>query len=302
MNLSIDLITQDAIRFAVPLWLAGMGELIVERSGVVNIGIEGMMLTGALAGWMATVATGSPWIGLLAAAGAGVTLACLFAIVTLVFDADQVVAGTAINLLALGATGVGYKWCLQAGWAARQAHCFKPLDLPLGPLAALDQYGLCYATLALAAMIHTVLRFSRWGIELSALGDYPLAASAAGIRVNARRFACVLFGGLTAGLAGSYLSIMYTHQFNENMTAGRGFLALAMVIFGGWQPLGLILGGLFFGYVSVVQNFLEVSPLRWLPAPQILQMAPYVFTLIVLAGLMGRRRAPAALGQPFENE
>lgn len=297
-----DLITQDAIRSSVPLWLAGLGELVVQRAGVVNIGIEGMMLSGALAGWVATMATGSPWIGLLAAGAAGVLLAALFAVVSVGLGADQIVAGTAINLLAVGMTGMGFKLALHAGLAERRAEFFTPLDLSFLPFDALDQFGLFYATLLLAIAVSLVLSHTRFGIELIALGEYPVAADAAGVRVNLRRAGCVLFGGLLAGLAGSYLSIMFNTLFSDNMTAGRGFLALAMVIFGRWHPLGLLAGGLLFGYVYAIENYLEVSPLLYLPSPQILQMAPYLMTLIVLAGWMGRTRAPAALGQPFTRD
>jgi general nucleoside transport system permease protein len=233
---------------------------------------------------------------------AGIVLAALFAVVTLVFDADQVVAGTALNLIAVGTTGVGYRLCLQAGYAQSAAVFFEPVRMPWLPFAAFDQFGLFYALLVLGGMVHAMLRFTRFGVELSAMGEYPPAAQSAGIRVVARRAGCLFFGGATAGLAGAYLSIMFTHQFTQNMTAGRGFLALAMVIFGRWKPLGLLLGGLFFGYVYAVETFLEVSPLRGMPAPQLLQMSPYILTLIVLAGLMGRARAPAALGQPLDRE
>lgn len=300
MSISFDLVTQDALRSSVPLWLAGLGELIVERSGVINIGIEGMMLAGALAAWAATMATGSVWIGLAAAVAAGLLLAGLFAIATLIFDADQVVAGTAINLLAVGATGMGFKLCLDAGLADRRVVFFGPWDLSGLGLAALNQFGLFFATVGLAFLAYGLLRYTRWGIELTALGAYPKAPAAAGLWVNGRRALCVLVGGALAALAGSYLSIMFNTQFSENMTAGRGFLALAMVIFGRWHPLGLLGSGLLFGYIYAVANYLEVSPVSWLPSPQLLQMMPYVFSLVVLAGLMGRARAPAALGRPFE--
>jgi ABC-type uncharacterized transport system permease subunit len=299
VSLSFDFATQDAIRFAVPLWLAGRGETVVQRSGVLNIGIEGMMLAGALTGWAVGVATGSAVLALLAAATAAMVLAALFALATLVFDADQVVCGTALNLVAVGATSVGFKWCQAAGYTARVAPAFPRLELNL-PFDAFDQFPIAYATIALALLLHVYLRHMRWGVELTALGEYPAAAVAAGIRVRTRRFIAILFGGATAGLAGAYLSLMLTGQFGEHMTAGRGFLALAMVIFGRWQPPGLLLAGLFFGYLYAIQNTLEVSRPAWLPAPQLLQMMPYVCTLIVLAGLAGRTRAPSALGQPLE--
>jgi simple sugar transport system permease protein len=295
----LDQITHAAVQYAVPLWLAGLGELVVERAGVLNIGIEGMMLAGALAGWAVAAATGSPWLGLLAAAGAGLTLAALFALVTLVFDADQVVAGTAINLLAVGATGMGFKLCREAELTQRRLNLFEELRLS-EHIQTLNQFGLCYVTLLLAVAAYVLLRRTRFGIELIALGEYPPAAVAAGLRVRARRLVCVLFGGLTAGLAGSYLSVMFTHQFVDNMTAGRGFLALAMVIFGRWHPGGLLAGGMFFGYVYAMASYLEVRPEGPAIPPSLLAMAPYLLSLLVLAGLMGRTRPPAALGQALE--
>lgn len=305
MAVSFDVLTQSGIEFAVPLWLAGTGELVVQRGGMVNIGIEGMMLSGALAGWVVAVTTGSPWLGLLAAGLTGMALAGVFAVVTLVFDADQVVTGTALNLLAIGATGAGIKLAVAEGWGGRQVSFFEPIHVT-DAFGALNQFGLFYATILLMLAAHLFIRQTRWGVELTALGEYPRAVVSAGLRARWRRAGCVLFGGLTAGLAGSYLSIMFTHEFTDQMTAGRGFLALAMVVFGRWQPVGLLAGGLFFGYVYALQNHLhvfsrsEASP--WMPPSQILEMAPYVLTLLVLAGFAGRTRPPAALAQPLERE
>lgn len=302
MSYGLDRTVQSAIEFAVPLWLAGLGELVVQRSGVINIGIEGIMLCGALVAWVVTVMTGSAWLGLLAAAVAGLALAAIFALATLVFNADQVVAGTAMNMLALGATGVGFKLAIDAGLDKHTADHFRVITLKFLPFDALNQFSLFYLAILLAVVLHWLLANTRWGIELKALGDYPAAAHAAGVRVNARRFWAVLFGGVAAGLAGSYLSIMFIREFNPKITAGRGFLALAMVIFGRWHPLGVLAGGLFFGFVYAVEIQLEVSPVGWLPAPQLLQMAPYLLTLLVLAGWAGRTRSPAALGRPFGSD
>lgn len=302
MNLDPDILLQGAIAYAVPLWLAGTGELVVQRSGVINIGIEGMMLCGALAAWAATMATGSAWVGIGAAMSAGLLIAAVFALVSIVYRADQIVAGAAINLLAVGLTGLGFKLCIDAGYAEREAKFFSPHNFDWLGFSALDQFDLAFVALLLAAIIHVVLFRTRFGIELRSLGEFPEAVDAAGISVTRRRVACVLFGGLTAGLAGSYLSIMFNTQFNENMTAGRGFLALAMVVFGRWHPGGLIAGGLFFGAIYWLATSLEVSPIEGMPAPQLFQMAPYLLSLIVLAGVMGKTKAPAALGRAFERE
>ena len=299
MSLSADQITQAAIEFAVPLWLAGLGELVVQRAGVINIGIEGLMLAGAFAGWAIALTTGSAWLGLMAAAIAGMLLAGVFALVAVRFGADQIVTGTAINLLAVGATGMGFKIAVESELSDRTAAFFRPISFDALPFEALNQYGLCYTTILLALMLHYCLGRTRPGIELQSLGEYPAAADAMGIQVNRRRVVAVLFGGLTAGLAGSYLSLMFVRDFNENLVSGRGFLALAMVIFGRWRPMGLVLAGLFFGSVYAVETYLEVSSLPGMPAPQILQMSPYLLTIVALAGWAGRSRSPAALGQPF---
>ena len=293
MNLSIGPLLAGATGYAVPLWLAGVGELLAERSGVINIGLEGMMLTGALAAWATTVATGSAWTGVLAGAAAGVVMAALFALAVLVFDADQVVAGTALNLLGVGATGMGFKLCVDAGLTQRRVEFFEP--------SIFGQFWLCYAALATLLLIHLLLRHTRMGVEITALGEYPAAASAAGVHVNRRRAACVLFGGLTAGVAGSYLSIMFNTQFNPNMSAGRGFLALAMGIFGRWHPAGLAAGGLCFGVVYWLGKRWEIVA-AGAASVSLLEMLPYLLSLIVLAGFMGRTRAPAALGQAFERQ
>lgn len=299
MNISGDALLQGAFSYAVPLWLAGLGELIVQRAGVVNIGIEGMMLAGALAAWAVAATTGSAWAGVAAAAGAGLVLAALFAAVVLLFDADQVVAGTAVNLLAVGATGMGFKLCLEAGLAERYGVFFAPLSWEALPFEALNQFWPFFAAIILAAVMHVVLSRTVLGVEVKALGESPEAADAAGLHVRGWRLACILFGGLTAGVAGSYLSIMFNTQFNENMTAGRGFLALAMVIFGRWQPLGVIAAGLFFGVVYWVGKLMEISAAGSGLVP-LMDMSPYVLSLVVLAGWVGRTRAPAALGQPLE--
>lgn len=291
MSMSWGSLIAGAAAYAVPMWLAGVGELVSERAGVINIGIEGMMLTGALAAWATTAATGSAWAGVLAAAVAGLAMALLFVLASLVFDADQVVAGTALNLLAAGATGMGFKLCIAAGLTDRRALFFEPVYF--------GQFWLFYATLAVIAAVHLILRHTRHGIEITALGEYPAAARAMGIRVSVRRAACVMFGGVTAGVAGSYLSIMFNTQFNLDITAGRGFLALAMVIFGRWQPVGLLGGGLFFGLVYWLGKSWEISA-AGSSAVSLLGMLPYVLSLVMLAGFMGRGRAPAALGQPAE--
>lgn len=273
-----------ALLFATPLVVAAMGELVVERSGVVNIGIEGMMLTGAMAGWAVDGWKG-PAAGVIAACVAAVILAIPFAVATLVFAADQIVTGTGINLLALGVTGIAYK--------------LVPVEIQ-DRVVRINTIDMQIAAVVLTAAVWIFLRFTRSGLELIAVGESPLAAESAGVAVRRRRFMAILFGAATAGLAGSYLSIMYNATFNENMTDGRGFLALAIVIFGRWKPVGVIAAGIFFGFASALANHLET--IRGIPPTthRLFDALPYVVSLAALAGVAGKSAAPAALGIPYE--
>ncbi len=291
----------SATLFATPLLVAGAGELVVERAGVVNIGIEGMMLTGALAAWVVNGHVG-PGTGVLAGVGAAMILGLLFALAAVWLAADQIVSGTGINLLALGGTALASK-ALGA-------------KVPAG--TAISQWPMAIVAVILMAGVWAFMRFTRAGMELTAIGEAPRAADSAGIAVNRRRLAAVLFGSACAGLAGAYLSTMRVLGFTENMTEGQGFLALAMVIFGRWNALGVLLAGIFFGLVRAMANEAEaqrglIYPLvRWLTgflkeenrsaALQLLKALPYVVTLAALAGLAGRSRAPAELGKGWERE
>lgn len=303
-------IGQQAIAMAVPLWLAGAGELISERAGTVNIGIEGLMLIGAFVGWAVAVITGSAWAGAFAAMWAGAVIAAVFAIVVHGFRGDQIVAGLAVYLFAMGFTGVCYTRAVEAGYTSGRVF-FEPLaseslaGIPIvgrwlfSADGVLHQYGLFYVTLVVLLACHVYLKHTRWGLELRAVGENPRAADALGIHVNLRRACAVMFGGACAGLAGAYLTIMFTHQFVENVTAGIGFLALAIVIFGRWQPLGLLIAGLLFGVLKALA--VQAGDGMWsLPVPrQVPEMMPYVATIVLLAVLRKRTDAPEALGTAF---
>jgi simple sugar transport system permease protein len=273
--------------FATPLILAAVGELIVERAGVVNIGIEGMMLAGALGAWAANGWRG-PAVGVMGSMGAAIVLALPFAAATLLFAADQIVTGTGINLLALGLTGMIYK--------------LVP-DEMAGRVVGINPRWLMAATAALTAAAWTYLRFTRSGLELAAIGESPQAADTAGIAVNRRKFFALLFGAACAGLAGAYLSIMYTRAFTENMTDGRGFLALAIVIFGRWKAWGIVAAGLFFGLMQAIANSIETRGTGLSPATlRAFGMLPYVASLAALAGVAGKSGAPAGLGRAYVRE
>jgi ABC-type uncharacterized transport system permease subunit len=272
--------------FATPLILAALGELVVERAGVVNIGIEGMMLAGALGAWAADAWYG-PAAGVLASIAAAMVLALPFAVATLGFAADQIVTGTGINLLALGLTGMVYKLVPEER-AARVVGVNKAWLIVMTPL--------------MAAAVWCYLRYTRWGLELTAIGESPQAADTAGVAVNRRKFYAVMFGAACAGLAGAYLSIMYNRGFIENMTDGTGFLAVAMVIFGRWNAWGIVAAGLFFGLVRAIANLLEVRS-GFPPAMlRMFAMLPYVVSLAALAGVAGKSGSPAGLGKAYVRE
>ncbi len=284
----LSLLIPAALYFATPLILAGLGELVVERAGVVNIGIEGIMLTGALGAW-AVCGWHGPAAGILAAILAAVLLAIPFAIATLAFAADQIVTGTGINLLALGITGMAYK-LVPEEMARRVVGIDARWAIALTPFLALIVWG--------------YFRFTRSGLELAAIGESPQAADTAGIAVNRRKCCAILFGAACAGLGGAYLSIMYNRSFTENMTDGRGFLALAIVIFGRWHAAGVVAAGIFFGLMQALANVIETrSGAAFSPATlRLFGMLPYLASLAALAGVAGKSGAPADLGHAYIRE
>jgi len=271
--------------FATPLLVAAAGELVVERAGVVNIGVEGMMLAGALAAWVGNGYFGPAW-GLVGSVLAAALLATVFAAAAIGFGADQIVTGTGINLLALGATALAY----------------KRLDGPMAEktITAISPACMAWVALAMLAGAWAYLRYARGGLELVAVGESPEAADAAGVGVRRRRVGAILFGAACAGLAGAYLSTMRVQGFVENMTEGQGFLALAIVIFGRWHAGGVLAAGLFFGLVRALANLLETHSGFAGPSLQLLKIVPYAVSLLALAGVAGRSRAPAALGRAYE--
>ncbi len=303
-------VLKEAVTAAVPLVLAGYGELVNERAGIINVGIEGLMLMGCIGGFGVALLTGSAWLGVGGAVGAGVALAAVFALATVWFRADQVVAGTALTLLASGLSTTVWT-ALQPRLAPGAAipALFEPVTLPpaltriplIGP-ALFAQYGLFYVVFALGVLLWIGLRGTRAGLIIRALGDLPEACQAAGIRVRVWRTGCLLFAGACAGLAGAYLSIMRTHSFNVNMTGGQGFLVLALVIFGRWSVGGLVAGALLFGGLDGLQAYLRgpASPIA-LPH-QLFEMLPYVATLAALAVMARGRPGPAFLGRPWPED
>lgn len=300
----MEALVDAALRLAAPLMLAALGELLVERAGVVNVGIEGMMLCGAFAAFAASVASGSPALGVLAAVAAACAVGAVFAFFAVLRRADQIVVGTAVNLLALGATGLALRAMFPESVPTAPAlgEWLVPglASIPfLGP-ALFHQTPFSYLALGLAAACALLLARTRTGLRLRAVGEAARAADAEGVPVARVRSLAVLAGASLAGLAGAALPLAQSNTFAEGMTAGRGFIALAIVIFGRWRPGGVVLAALFFGATTALQFRLQARGLD-VPYPLAL-MLPYVLTLLVLALASGRTRAPADLGRPYRRE
>ncbi len=284
----------STVRLSTPLILAALGGLFSERSGVINIALEGMMLAGAFTGAAVTFATGSPWAGLLAAIVAGVAIALLHAVATIRYKGDQVVVGTAINILMLGLPGfLSGAFFLSSGSTPQ-----LPIEqlIPIAPIVI---------AFALVPASWYVLYRTPFGLRLRAVGENPAAADAAGIGVSAMRYSGVLMSGALAAIGGAYLSIGQSSLFTRNMTSGRGFIALAALIFGKWRPVQTMLACLFFGFMEAVtiqmQGVVRLPSGETIPV-HFIQMVPYVLTMVVLAGFIGHSQPPRALGRPYEKE
>jgi ABC-type uncharacterized transport system permease subunit len=283
------LLIASTIRLATPLAIAAMGELVAERAGVLNIGIEGMMLTGALAAFAVGTATGSLVLGCMAGIAAGVSLSALFAAFVLQRRADPIVCGTALNVLALGLTGVVFRSLNPPGSALARAP--QMIDLVPGVNVFV------FLALALVAGVIVFLSRTRTGLALRAVGERAEAAHVQGVDVLRLRWGAVLFGGACAGLAGASIVLWISDTFVEAMTSGRGFIALALVLFGGYRPLRIVGGALLFGAAVALQYRLQAAGSA-IPY-NLLLMTPYLLTLLVLALFAGRVRGPADLAKPF---
>jgi ABC-type uncharacterized transport system permease subunit len=279
------------LRVSTPLIFAALGGMASERAGVVNIALEGMMLVGAFAGAAVAAKAQSPWVGFAAAGGAGMALAAVYALFVIQWRSDQIVAGTAINLLAAGITPFLCK--LLYG---------STIGTPSLPLELRFQSAPAWIALGLALAAWAVLRGLPAGLWLRFAGEHPDALAAAGLRVKRVRWTAVLVSGLLAGLGGASLSIFLASSFTRGMTAGRGFMALAALIFGKWKPVPAALACLLFGLADALQIRLQGIVL-WGTEPvpvQFIQILPYVITVFVLAGWVGRSRAPKSLGLPLD--
>jgi simple sugar transport system permease protein len=292
------------IRTAVPLGLAALGELLVERAGLINIGLEGAILAGAFGALVGASAAGSVGAGFCAAAAGGLIVAILFALCVIWIRADQIIVGTALTLLSVGATGTLYRALFGSTGAALRIPTSEPIaipglaSVPLFGTALFDQPPITYLLYVIAPALAWWLSRTHAGLALRAIGERPDAAAAAGIAVDRVRVMAILVGGLLGGLAGGTLVLAQAGTFAEGMSAGRGFIAIAIVVLGRWTPRGVVAGALLFGAASALQYAFQA--MGWNVPYQVFLVVPYLLTLAALAGALGRATAPAALGRVLE--
>ena len=297
-------ILQSTVRNATPLVFAALGGLFSERSGVVNIGLEGLMLISAFAGVVGASLSGSAFVGLGTAVAAGLLFALIHALMCVTFEADQIISGTAINLLALGGTGFLMVTIFGSGGTSPQVEGFESIAIPvlsslpaIGP-ALFDQSLLVYLMYALVPIVSFVVFRTPFGLRLRGTGEVPEAVDTAGVNVARMRYYGVALSGVLAAFGGAYLSMGLLSAFTENMTGGRGFIALAALIFGRWNPIGAAGAALLFGFGEAITFRVNEQAVP----VEFIEMLPYILTIVVLAGFGGRAIAPAAIGKPYRKE
>jgi simple sugar transport system permease protein len=303
---------QSTLTAATPLTLGAMAGIFCERSGIINIAIEGMMLSGAFAGVAFASLFDSLWMGLLAASLTGGLMAALHAVLSIKYKVDQIISGTVINILAAGGTRfLNLRILEPAGLSTPGSFGLISIpvlsDIPIiGPILFQNQPTV-YLMLILLAAVNYLIFATPWGLRMRACGEHPSAADTVGVHVNRTRYISVIIGGLVAGIGGAYFSLGIVGTFEDGMTRGQGFVALAAMIFGNWNPIGAFMAALLFGFADAIQVKMQiiqpVLPFIDQPVPhQFLQMAPYILTIVVVAGVVGRSRAPAAEGKPYEKQ
>jgi ABC-type uncharacterized transport system permease subunit len=292
---------------SVPLTLGALSGVLCERAGVINVAIEGQFLVAAFTGALVGSATGNLWLGLVAGVLAGGLLGAALAVLSIRYLVDQIVVGVVLNLFAVGLTGfLTDRVLVPHQQTLNTPNVFDPIQIPLlskipviGPVL-FNQNIFVYLMFVLLAVVHVALFRTRWGLRVRAVGEHPRAADTVGIRVLAVRYRNVILGGMMAGLGGAYFTLGSVGSFSKDMTSGRGFIALAAMIFGHWSPLGAFAAALLFGFADALQSILAVLSV---PIPsQFLLMAPYIATILAVAGLVGRVRPPAADGQPYTKQ
>ncbi|MBI1298267.1 ABC transporter permease [bacterium] len=296
-----------ALRATIPLILGALSGILCERSGIINIGIEGMMLAGAFAAFVAKVATNHWPLGsslafaVVVALAVGAFMGLFHALLSIRFRMDQIISGTVIIILAAGISS--YLFDRSATAVGKFSAVPIPLlsDIPVLGRVFFNNPPITYLALILVVVVHVALFYTRWGLRTRAVGEHPRAADTVGINVNRYRYVNTMFGGMLAGLAGAFLVLEAVGQFQEGMTAGRGFIALAAMIFGNWNPFGALGAAALFGYTQALQNELLLAGVTTVPR-QFVSMLPYIATIVAVSGLVGRVRPPAASGKVYETE
>jgi simple sugar transport system permease protein len=311
-SLNLPGMVQATLMAATPLTLGAICGIFCERAGIINIAIEGMMLWGAFAAVGAASLFDSLWMGVLVASLVGGVMAALHAVLSIRYKVDQIISGTVINILAAGGTRFLNLRLLEPAGLSTPGY-FELVRIPvladipiIGPILFENQPTV-YIMLIVLLVANYVIFFTPWGLRMRACGEHPRAADTVGVHVNRMRYISVILGGLIAGIAGAYFSLGVVGTFEDGMTRGQGFVALAAMIFGNWNPIGGFLAALLFGFADALQVKMQIlQPVlpfidRPIP-PEFLQMAPYILTIIVVAGVVGRAIPPAAEGKPYEKQ
>ena len=297
-------ILTSGIRLATPYLFASIGEMFGQRSGVYNLGVEGMMLMGAFAAFYATFTTGNPWLGLLAAVVVGLIMGLAMAVISVTFQAEQGISGIGVYLFGLGMSDLLFQKTLGTVETVRG---FRPVSIPVlsdlpivGPIL-FQQSVMVYLAYALVPVAWYLLYRTTFGLKVRAVGENPAAADSLGVSVKRTRYLTVTIGGMLAGVAGASLSIALLNVFQQNLTSGIGFIAVALVYFGGWRPYGVLFGALLFSMVNALQLWIQALSIP-IPfdASELLIMLPYLLTILVLVFSAGRMRKPSALGTVYE--
>jgi simple sugar transport system permease protein len=294
-------IAAAALRLATPYLFASIGEMFAQRSGVLNLGVDGIMLVGAFAAFYGTLTTGSVWVGVAVAMMSGLGMGLLMSVISVTLKAEQGISGIGLSLFGLGLSSLLFKVLVGT---VKTVEGFRPVQIPV--LADIPYLGdiffsqslPVYLAFLLVPVSWYVLERTPWGLSVRAVGQNPAAADTLGVNVTLIRYACVCLGAVLAGLAGAALSIASVNLFQENLTAGAGYIAVALVYFGGWRPVGILMGALLFATVTAIQLRMQVLGVE-IPS-DFAVMLPYVLTILALTFSANRARQPAALNQPFE--
>ncbi len=300
-------IIASAISFATPYLYAAIGEMFSQRSGVVNLGVDGIMLVGAYAGFFValnTTATLGPtglWLGLVVAALAGLLMGLFMSVISVTLKAEQGISGIGLYIFGLGLSSLLFRVTIGT---VKTVDGFKPVPVPvlsnipvIGP-GLFNQSLIVYGAFLLVPLAWFILERTTWGLKIKAVGQNPAAADSLGVNVNVVRYVCVCLGAMLAGIAGASMSLATVKLFQDNLTAGLGFIAVALVYFGGWRPLGILIGALLFSTITSLQNFMQVLNVGI--SPDLAVMLPYIITIVALMFPINRARQPAALNKPFE--